>query len=1031
MGSRELGFDRPEYLLVLLLVPALWLVSYRTLAALGPVRRAVALGLRTTVLLLLVLALAELQVRQVSDKVTVLYLLDQSESIPRAKRELMREFVVEHVRRHRDAERNDRAGVIVFAREAAIEVPPYDDDIPNLGAFEAFLERRDATNLEGALKLAAAAFPEDSAKRVVIVTDGNENLGNARGVAAALAASGIAIDVIPVQSATRGEIAVEKVTLPADIRRGTPFEVRTVLQNFAAPRDEDPRRVVRGKLRVTRKLGRREDLVGETAVELPPGKTVIGLRHVLDEPALHTYQATFLPDDPADDLLPQNNAASAYTQVRGRGRVLLIEDVDHAGEFDFLVARLRAMNLELDVQPSNQLFTGLDELQGYDCVILANVPRASGSGTADISGFRDEQIEMLVRNTQQLGAGLVLLGGPQSFGAGGWANTPLEDAMPVDFQIKNAKIEAVGALALLMHASELPEGNHWQKVVAREAIKALGPLDYCGLLYWDDLARDTWLWGDGAGLMRLEGQREMMLARINRLTPGDMPEFDPSMRKALDAFQNVTAAVKHMIVVSDGDPIPPRPATLSLCQQAGIQITTVAVGTHGPPGSTPLRDIAAVTGGQYYVVDDPQLLPKIYQREARRVSRPVVKDLPNVAPEIVYPHEIMQGIAAPLPPLTGMVLTTVKDNPLVEVVLRSPEPSDTRNATVLATWTYGLGRAAVVTTDAGHRWAAAWTAWPGYDKFFGQLVRWAMRPASDPGKYTVTTDVRDDKVRVVITALDANDDFRNALRMTASAVGPDLDASELPIRQVAPGRYIGEFDASKAGSYHVSIVPAAGEPPLITGVNVPYAAEFRERDTNRRLLQDLASLRPPGGQPGLLADLDLNASNRDQLLEVNTFRPGLPKASRIEDIWPLLLFFSAWVFLADVFVRRVAVSLAWLEPVAARVWRLVRPPASAAQVSQRLEQLRTRKDAIAQTLEQRRAAAYVASPDGRVLEEGPGVAAPPSAPLPAPTAVDAAPPSDAVSSPAPSAEDAAYTARLLEAKRKARADHERQRKKEP
>ena len=116
-----------------------------------------------------------------------------------------------------------------------------------------------------------------------------------------------------------------------------------------------------------------------------------------------------------------------------------------------------------------------------------------------MSSFRDEQIEMLVRNTQQMGAGLVMLGGPNSFGAGGWANTKLEDAMPVDFQIKNAKIEAVGALVLVMHASEMAAGNHWQKVVAREAIQALGPMDYCGLLHWDDFGRETWLWGGNAG----------------------------------------------------------------------------------------------------------------------------------------------------------------------------------------------------------------------------------------------------------------------------------------------------------------------------------------------------------------------------------------------------------------------------------------------------------------------------------------------------------------------------------------------------
>ncbi len=135
---------------------------------------------------------------------------------------------------------------------------------------------------------------------------------------------------------------------------------------------------------------------------------------------------------------------------------------------------------------------------------------------------------MLVRNTQNMGSGLVMLGGPNSFGAGGWTNTPLEEAMPVDFQIKNAKVAPVGALAMLMHASELAEGNHWQKVVAREALKALGNQDYCGVLHWGTMA-DEWLW---RGMLKVGPNRSQMLARLDRMTPGDMPDFESSLKLA-------------------------------------------------------------------------------------------------------------------------------------------------------------------------------------------------------------------------------------------------------------------------------------------------------------------------------------------------------------------------------------------------------------------------------------------------------------------------------------------------------------------
>ena len=1018
MERLTLGFDRPEYLLLLLLVPVLWVLSYRTLASLGRVRRLLAIALRTIVLLLIVAALSEMQLERVSEKVTVIYVLDQSESIPRAKRDLMQEYVVRDARTHRDSKRNDRAGVIVFGRDAAIEVPPYDDDVPDTGAFEASLDRRDATNLESALKLAAASFPEDTAKRIVIVTDGNENLGNANTVAPTLAASGIGIDVVPVRLSSRAEIAVEKVTLPTDVRRGAPFEVRTVLSNFVEGDRADPAAMVRGKLRVTRIAGGREELVAEEPVELPPGKTVVGFRHTIDKPAMYTYQSVFVPDDATDDSLAQNNQASAFTHVRGRGRVLMIEDGNKRGDFDFLVERLRLMNLEIDLQGSDQLFTSLAELQGYDCVVLANVPRSSGDDSTSIASFRDEQIEMLVRNTQQMGAGLIMLGGENSFGAGGWANTDLEKAMPVDFQIKNAKIEAVGALVLVMHASEMAAGNHWQKIVAQEAIKALGPMDYCGLLHWDDFARETWLWGGKQGLIQVTSQRKQMLALLNRMTPGDMPDFEPSLQLALSSFKKVNASVKHMIVVSDGDPNPPFGSTLTAFKNAGIKITTVAVGTHGPAGSTPLRDIAAVTGGQYYVVTDPKLLPKIYQREARRVSRPLVKELENVSPQIVYPHEILQGIDGALPPLTGMVLTSVKENPLVEVAIRSPVPDDAVNSTILAAWTYGLGRTAVVTTDAGTKWANSWTQWENYDKFYSQLVRWAMRPTNDRGKYTVAAEVRDGKVRMVVTALDANDEFRNSLDMSGAAVGPDLKPFEFRFHQLAPGRYVGEFDASVAGSYHMTIVPAAGEAPILTGVNVPYSAEFREHDTNIGLLQQLAALQPKGGEAGILAPSDLATDQLDDLLTLDFYRANLPKAVSIQDVWPYLLVIGCVVFLADVFVRRVTVTADWILPA----WHWVRAKLTrqkvVAEVEHRLERLRSKKEEVATSIDQRRATTRFSS------EDQPAIASTQTAEavlqeMQKPLAKPATTKEPATGVPDASASDE-YTARLLEAKKKAR-----------
>ena len=319
--------------------------------------------------------------------------------------------------------------MIVFGRDAAIEIPPFDDDVQLTKLIESLLDQ-DFTNLSAALRLAQASFPEDAAKRIVVVSDGNENLGDALKQAQGLVEDGVGIDVVPIRYDRRGEVILDRVAVPGNIRKGHPFDLKVVLTNLTEPTPDDDG-VVRGKLTIRRSSGEPSDPVSEEMIELEPGKQVFSIRQEIDEIGFYRYEAQFLPDRPEDDAMRQNNMATTFSHIRGKGQVLLIEDSDSAGEYDRMIQALKRQNIEVDVRSQENLFTGLDQLQQFDTVVLANVPREH---------FTDAQIKMLVQNTQQLGAGLVMMGAPNSFGAGGWTNTPLEKAMPVDFQIKAAKV---------------------------------------------------------------------------------------------------------------------------------------------------------------------------------------------------------------------------------------------------------------------------------------------------------------------------------------------------------------------------------------------------------------------------------------------------------------------------------------------------------------------------------------------------------------------------------------------------------------
>ncbi|MDX1963760.1 MAG: VWA domain-containing protein [Pirellulales bacterium] len=941
----SLVFNAPGWLWLLALVPLLWWWSLRSLSGLGRGRKWLALGLRTLVLLAVILSLAEIRFHRTSEKLTVVYLLDQSLSIPDDTRRLMIRYVNEEIRQHRKAATQDNAGVIVFAREATIEHPPHAAEIRIPETIESRIET-DATNLAGAIKLAQATLPEDSAGRIVIICDGNENLGDAREQARRLAEVGVGIDVVPIRYPARAEVAVEKLTIPTDVNSGQPFDIQVVLNNLSPAQKNQATRVP-GKLKIVRKSGGREETLSEQEVNVAPGKQVFTVREEIKGADFYTYEAHFTPASKAQDNLSQNNQASAFTQVRGQGQVLLIEYINEetgatGGDYDYLIQRLKEENLQVTKRNTQELFTSLGELQPFDSVILANVPREA---------FTDEQISLLVRNTQQMGAGLIMLGGEHSFGAGGWANTELEEALPVEFQIRNAKVAPVGALAMVIDRSGSMMGNKLQMAIEATiaTIDVLQPWDYVTVTSFDSF-------GYMVVPATKKGEKGHTIKRqIANIGSGGGTNMEPGIRLAYEELKKVKdAATRHMIILTDGQTEGAGyEQMIRAIRKDGITVSTIAMGADAD--SALLASLAVAGQGKFYQVNSYKALPRIFMQEARKISRPLIyENQSGLQPIRKYPHEMLKGIEGTLPPFTGYVRTTVKNHPLVEVSLVAPLPNDgdEKYNTLLASWNFGLGKAVAWTTDSGRKWANSWTQSADYDRFFSQMVRWSMRPAGDTGKFTVNTEVQEGKVRLVITALDKEDEFLNFLSMGGSVLGPDMKPRDLSIKQVAPGRYVAEFPASTSGNYFAMLAPGQGMAPIMAGVNVPYSPEFLDREPNEALLRELAQLPTTGSEPGTY----INGAKLEDWLAVDTFRHNLAKAQSSQDIWPWVLFAGACLFFADVFNRRVALDWGWLGDQLRAGWLRLRGQTAELAPAVAMNRLKSRKAELRQELDERRAA---------------------------------------------------------------------------
>src|SRR5690606_16570665 len=97
----------------------------------------------------------------------------------------------------------------------------------------------------------------------------------------------------------------------------------------------------------------------------------------------------------------------------------------------------------------------------------------------------ERQQELLTSYVHDMGGGLLMIGGPNAFGAGGWQGSKLEEILPVDMDIPAQRQIAKGALVLIMHSCEMPNGNYWGEQCAIKAVEALSNRDEIGVLSYD------------------------------------------------------------------------------------------------------------------------------------------------------------------------------------------------------------------------------------------------------------------------------------------------------------------------------------------------------------------------------------------------------------------------------------------------------------------------------------------------------------------------------------------------------------------
>ncbi len=810
------------------------------------------LALRAAVLTLVGIGLLGITVRLPADALHVVFLLDTSDSIARERTRATLQRAGEALR-YRKPE--DSAGLIAFATTARVAALPEKGNL--LQQQLASLPDGGTTDISRAIRLGLAVLPAEGARRLVLLTDGNENRGSALQAAAAAKAAGVEIYPLPVGGADQGEVLVEQMSVPQEVKQGEPFVVRITAWST---------REAAGKLF----LYRDGDFVGSRAVRLTQGKNIFSYQEALDAAGFHVYQARL---EVPGDIIEENNRAVGVVAARGRPQVLYIEKDREQGRH--LADALRAQNIRVEQAPLDGIPRGLARLSEYDALILSNVSALR---------LTKQQMEGIRSYVRDQGGGLLMLGGEESFGVGGYYRTPIEETLPVTMESRQKVDVPSLAVVLLIDRSgsmETAVGRSTRLDMAKEAsqlaVELLDERNEVGVIAFDT----AWSWVVPIGPAK---DKAGILREIASIKAGGGTEMFPALKEAYEALYERDALLKHIIVLSDGESSDADFVGL-VRRMARDRITLSSVAISSEAGIALMQDVSRWGRGRYYYTEDAYTIPRIFTMETQLASKASLIEQP-FRPTVRHGyHEILQKIAwDKAPPLGGYVTTTPKRTAETLLVSHQHDP-------ILAVWRYGLGRAAVFTSDAKGKWGVLWLKWDMYGKFFSQLVRWILKSGGS-GEVATTVRTREGRGEILLEAANQRGEFTNFVDAEMGVVFPDERRSVFPLVQSGPGRYSGAFPAEGQGAYLIGISPPRGKGALlmsqVLSLVVPYSAEHRTLSVNERLLNDLAQR--TGG--AMLSDVS------------DSFRLNRQQGSRRVEAWPWALLLAMVTLVSDLAVRR-------------------------------------------------------------------------------------------------------------------------------
>lgn len=886
-------------LVFLAALPLVWLLARHSRASIAQSRVTVAAGLRSVALIAIIAALTRPVLHRGSEEVSVVYALDVSSSISRRFLNEALTWIAQIDAHYHPAQ----SRFVVFSDHAELvdsleAVRALALEQGGQGAEHGNAIDPTATNLGAGLLATLSGLAPGLAKRVVLVSDGNQTEGDVWPAMLQLQAEGARVFAVPASVAVENDAWVERIVVPPGMRERASFELeaRVFSRRSAVARVE----AIEG--------GR---TLGARSLSLTPGENRVFLTARMPRKGV---QALTVRVRASGDELPRNDALTEDVIIESRPHVLYVEGGERPARY--LADALTEQGLQVSLASAQRLSEDARLLTDKDVVILSDV-RANSLGHDAV-----ERLRVFVRDR---GGGLIFVAGQNTYGQEGFAKSELERLLPMTFESKR-KHEDLD-LVLLVDRSSSMRGQKIEisKSAARASLDLLDPEHRLAVVAFDAKPHDV------VPLVPVGSKREAENL-IARMTSNGQTDIYNALTRAQELLAESKAKTKHIILLSDGltSPPPGAPAepyyTTEIEQRlravqeaearvvrggaaepprtpqapisggfegimeqlsaAKVTLSTVAIGEK--PDVELMGRLAKWGNGKSYVTRVDAEVPTLFAAETRRLLNDSIVE-ENFRPRVKAWSPTIAGVDfARAPELKGYVATKRKVFSDVLLEAKNDQP-------LLAETHYGLGKTVGFLSDVKDRWAVEWLRWPGYAKFWAQVVRDSARRDSGEGlHWEVVREGRE--ARIELTALGVGGKFHSELWPRVRVTDPGGRNTDVALRQIGPGRYSARTPLTATGSepWRFELLPGhgVGMPEAVrAGIRrlfYAYPDEDRLLPANLPLLRTLSE--QTGGQFAPRAEEIFESRGDGGIVNIG--------------LWPYLTSAALLLFLLDVLARR-------------------------------------------------------------------------------------------------------------------------------